>query len=168
MRVPPRPQLDDVLLSNNPKPTSKTGWAKLSQREYDFVTWDFGVASWSIACNRDRVGPGSVGWIHRADGSFGHLAGLIVFDDTPSSVREPGGTVDHCTGILWRLPREWWIDGARVALHPAWSGRAPFGATRRFRNGEQLKIQDRDVLWEMLHPVARDWVEAEVASLQGP
>lgn len=85
-----RTQLDDVLLSNNPKPTTKTGWAKLSQREYDFVTWDFGPASWSVACNRDRVGPGTVGWIHRAwrsirRGRGGRHSGLPDASGTESS-----------------------------------------------------------------------------------
>lgn len=34
-------RLSDVLLSNNPHPTGKTGWTKLSHREYDLLTWDY-------------------------------------------------------------------------------------------------------------------------------
>jgi hypothetical protein len=125
-----------MSFGNNPHPSGKTGWTQLSHREYDLRTWDYGEGNWSVTCNRQRVGPGTLGWIHRADGSHGHLAGLIVFTDVPQPQDEPGGTAYYGDGWLWRLPREWWIDGARVSAQHGWSGRALFGPTRRFRTAK--------------------------------
>jgi hypothetical protein len=156
-------QLSDVLLANNPKPTAKTGWSNLSRREYDVLSHDHGSGNWSVACNLERIGPGTVGWIYRADGSFGHLAALIVFEDQPYPLKEPGGVVHYCDGLLWRLPREWWVDGARIRLDAGWSGRSPFGKMQRFRNGEELKAPDRAVLFTMLHPVAKMWLADQLA-----
>lgn len=150
-------QLSDVLLGNNPQPTAKTGWSKLSERAYDVLSHDYGPGDWSVACNLERIGIGTVGWIYRSDGSYGHLAAMIIFDGEPYSMQEAGGIAHYCDGLLWRLPREWWVDGARIG--PAgWSGRSPFGKLRRFRNGEELKTADRAVLFSMLHPVARHWL----------
>lgn len=160
-------QLNDVLLGNNPRPTPQSAWSRVSHREYDLLTWDYNPGSWSVACHLSRIGPGTVGWIYRADGSYGHVAGLIVFSDLPYQQKEPGGTAHYCDGLLWRLPREWWIDGARVHVDKRWSGRAPFGEVRRFRNGEYLRPNDRQILWNLLHPVAREWIEDKVRSL-GP
>jgi hypothetical protein len=159
-------RLNDVLLGNNPRPTAQTAWSKLSHREYDLLTWDYGHGSWSLGCNAGRIGPGTVGWIYRSDGSYGHLAGLIIFMGLSKQYSEPGGPVNYCDGWLWRLPREWWIDGARVRVDKRWSGRAPFGDVRRFRNGEYLKSHDREVLWDLLHPVAREWIEDKVRNLR--
>lgn len=158
--------LQDVLLTNNPHPTPQTAWSKLSHRAYDLLTWDYGPGGWSLACNIPQIGPGTTGWICRSDGSHGHLAGLIVFDDQPYEELEPGGPVHYCDGWLWRLPREWWIDGARIGTDPRWAGRAPFGEVRRFRNGERLKQTHREVLWDLLHPVAREWIGDKVRHLR--
>lgn len=155
-------RLHDVLLGNNPRPTKMSGWHRLSQRRYDLAAWDYGPSNWNIACNVARIGPATVGWIHRSDGSHGHLAGLIVFTHKPDPVAEPGGSTHYCDGLLWRLPREWWIDGARVTAHPAWTNRAPFGPTRRFRNGEELSASCRAVLASLLHPVAREWLDVMI------
>jgi hypothetical protein len=87
------PQLAKVLPGNNPSPTSKTGWSKLSGREFDLLSFDYGQDGWSIACNQTLIGPGTIGWIYRSDGSFGHLAGLIMFECRPKGHKEPGGTV---------------------------------------------------------------------------
>jgi hypothetical protein len=156
--------LDHVLLGNNPSPTAKTGWSKLSGRVYDLVTWDYGPSDWSVTCNLKNVGPGTVGWIYRSDGSFGYIAGLIVFSSTPQPQQEAKGVVHYCEGLLWRLPREYWIDVARVSAHKAgWSGRSPFKTVKRFANGEQLKTPDKLILWDLLHPVAQAWISSEVS-----
>lgn len=155
-------QLSDVLLGNNPHPTPHSAWIKASHRTDDLLSWDYGLSNWSIACNIGRIGPGTVGWIYRTDGSYGHLAGLIVFSDRPWPENEPGGVVHYCDGWLWRLPREWWIDGARVHADKDWSGRAPFGNIRRFRNGESLNPGDRAILAKLLHPVALGWIATTV------
>jgi hypothetical protein len=161
---PKQSQLANVLLGNNPSPTAKTGWSKVSGREFDLLSFDYGPGDWSIACNQKLIGPGTVGWIYRSDGSFGHLAGLIIFDGVPLPQTEPGGAVDYCSGMLWRLPREWWVDGARIASRGWPAKRAPFGTrTRRFRNGESLSEVEEAVLWNELHEVARDWLLANVA-----
>lgn len=159
-------RLDNVLLGNNPSPTSKTAWSNRSGREYDLLTWDYGDGGWSVECNLGRIGPGTVGWIYRADGGWGHVAGVIVFDGSPYAAKERGGTSHYCDGVMWRLPLEWWIDGARVQL-AGWSHRAPFAATgvRRFRNGESLQAHDVEVLEHLLHPVAMDWLRGTRAEV---
>lgn len=160
----PDSRLANVLLGNNPRPTSKTGWSKLSGREVDIASFDYGEYDWSVACNQSRIGPGTVGWIYRSDGSYGHLAGLIVFSDDPQTEQEPGGDVDYCAGLLWRLPREWWVDGARIASRGWPAKRAPFGTrARRFRNGERLDESEARLLRKELHRVAQDWLLAQVA-----
>ena len=121
------------------RPISKTGWSNLSGREFDLLSLDYGHDAWSIACNQTLIGPGTIGWIYRFDGTFGHLAGLIVFDGRPKGHKEPGGTVHYCAGMLWRLPLEWWVDAARIAASGRPTCRAPFGGSaRRFRNGERM------------------------------
>lgn len=160
--------LSDVLLGNNPSPTTKTGWSKRSGREYDLLTWDYGPMSWSVECNLSRIGRGTVGWIHRTDGSWGHIAGIIVFDGESEDVDELGGASHYHKGVLWRLPIEWWIDGARIHL-AGWSARAPFGGSkvRRFRNGESLNASDVAVLERLLHPVAVAWLAERRAAVGG-
>jgi hypothetical protein len=76
----------------------------------------------------------------------------------------PGGTVWYVPGALFPLPREWWIDGARLHL-AGWPQRAPFGAGatgRRmavFRSGEALPQDAVELLDIYLHAVAREWVQ---------
>lgn len=161
-----REQLSDVLLGNNPSPTAKTGWTRRSGRTYDLLTWDYDWGSWSIACNKERISLGTIGWIYRSDGSFGHLAGLIVFGEETSDEGRGARRVYYRSGWLWRLPREWWVDGARIAAHPDWAGRAPFGAVRRFRNGEELRSRHREIVWQHLHPIAQEWVERTVQDMR--
>jgi hypothetical protein len=117
-------------------------------------------------CNRPRVGPGTVGWIYVADGRYGYLTGLIVFNEYPVETLHDNAAVHYCGGHLWRLPREWWIGGARVRLAPDWSGRGPFSRQARIQNGEELRDGDHRVLRELLHPVAREWIDGKVAGLR--
>ena len=90
----PRTRLAHVLLSNKPKPDFKGGWPAMSHRNYDVREADYDTDDgWSLACDVDRVGAGTVGWIHRADGAFGHLAALIVFDGRIRARREHGNKI---------------------------------------------------------------------------
>jgi hypothetical protein len=160
-----RTRLDHVLLASNPSPDLKGGWSAMSRRSYDVRTADFSEHDdWSLACNVDRVGAGTVGWIHRADGSFGHLAALIVFAGRTWTQKEHRSELTYSSGTLWRFPAEWWVDGARIAAS-GWSGRAPYGRHRRFRNGEKIEPSDVHVLRLLLHPVARTWLEATVTAV---
>jgi hypothetical protein len=164
-------QLSDVLLGNNPHPHPQHGgWPKLAGRSYDLLEWDYGYGSWSVGCNLDRIGKGTLGWIYRADGSWGRLAGLIVFGtDEAESVREKRGVVHYQNGWLWRLPLEWWIDGARIHESGWTKRRAPFGGEiRHFQNGVSLDINDVDVLWRLLNPVAQEWVNATISEVADP
>jgi hypothetical protein len=160
--------LRDVLLGNNPT-FRESGRQKRARRTYDIVEWDYGFSSWALACNHARIGIGTVGWIHRADKSWGHIAGLIVFNSSTSQkVSEKGGLVHYRSGWLWRLPREWWIDDAMIK-GAGWSTRAPFGGTvRRFRNGEALRNADANIAWKLLHPVAQEWIESTVWYVEDP
>jgi hypothetical protein len=114
-----------MLFASNPNPDFKAGWSALSGRSYDVRSADYSDDDdWSLACNIDRAGAGTVGWIHRADGSFGHLAALIVFHGYTRTLKEHGNEITYSSGNLWRLPAEWWIDGARITAS-RWSGARP-------------------------------------------
>jgi hypothetical protein len=60
------------------------------------------------------------------------------------------------------FPPEYRIDGARIELNPAWSGRAPFGAKALFRSGEELQQSDYLVIARQMHPMVMDWIEMTV------
>jgi hypothetical protein len=154
----------DVILGCNPNPVPGTsGWSERTGRVFDVFDEDYGPGDWSLSCHdgvvsnsRRVVGPGTVGWVHRSDGAWGHLAGVIVFNGDP---RLEADDEVYCDGVMFRFPVEWWIPGEDINT-AGWSNRAPWGDTtpRRYRNGEELKTADAAVLQRLLHPVALDWV----------
>lgn len=153
--------LEDVLLASNKLATA--GWAAKAQRQFDVLLSDYGDGGWSLACNWTRIGPGSIGWIIRADQAWGHVAGCLAVDGDPYTVKEKGGPVWYAEGTIFPWPREWWIDGAR--LHVAgWTG-APFGLTRagkraaRFQSGVTLNLHSLDLIEQLAHPVAIEWAD---------
>lgn len=153
--APSRSRLDHLLLGS--APGSNGSWAQRNGRTYDVRTDDFGDSDYSVSVNIDRVGPGTVGWIVHFDGSFGKIAGVIVFygqgDDQPGDRYEQGR--------LWPLPSEYWIDGARLQLL-GWEG-APFhDGPRRFRNGQTVKPGNVALLLRHIALPVREWMDAEV------
>jgi len=154
--------LDDILLGSNKN--ASTGWSAVADRHYDITLDNYGTGGWSVAWNVDKVGGRTIGWIVRADGNWGHVAGLLAVTAEPQPQVEPYGTVHYVPGVLFPLPREWWIDGARLNL-AGWPRRSPFGVSRhgtrmaRFRNGERLVAAATLLMFARLHPVAQAWVE---------
>lgn len=161
-------QLTDILLGSNKRASS--GWAASTGRSFDVLMDDYGPGNWSIACNKKRIVPGTIGWIVRSDGGWGHIAGILAITEDHEDVKEPHGTVTYARGIIFPLPREWWIDGARLHLD-GWDTRAPFGLTNaggrlaRFRAGESLDDHLVALIEQHLHSVALDWVDRGRAGL---
>lgn len=155
-------QLADVLLSSSKKAT--TGWAALTGRTYDVTLDDYGASNWSVACNLAKIDVGTIGWIARADGNWGHIAGLLAVQDQPYKQIEANGEVWYAPGVVFPLPREWWVDGARLHLG-GWPNRAPFGrgsSGRRmavFRSGESVPGSAVALIEHLLHPVVLEWVK---------
>lgn len=156
-------QLTDILLGSSKSAT--TGWAATTGRSYDVLMADYGPAEWSIGCNANRIGEGTIGWIVRSDGHWGHVAGILAVEDRYDEVEEENGLVMYVPGTLFPLPREWWIDGARLHLD-GWLARAPFGRSAsgnrlaRFRGGESLDQDLVALIEDQLHEVALEWVAA--------
>jgi len=158
--------LQHVLLGCNPNSNLQSGWSSKSLRTHDVLADAYDDrGDWSIAGNITGIGPGTIGWIYRADGSFGHPAGLIAFDGDQDEFIEHGNKITYGRGWLFPLPWEWWVDGARISAS-TWSGRAPFGKIRRFRKGERISTADAAVLRNLLHPVARIWIDHAVHALR--
>jgi hypothetical protein len=55
--------LADILLSSNKY--AQTGWAAKTGRYWDITLSDYGPGDWFVACNVDKVGPGTIGWSRR-------------------------------------------------------------------------------------------------------
>lgn len=161
-------QLSDILLGSNKD--SGRGWAQVAARSFDVLLSDYGKGSWSVGCNLERIDRGTIGWIVRSDGGWGHLAGVLAVDGPPAPEREPGGTVHYAPGLLFPFPREWWIDGARLNL-AGWPSAAPFGSKRtggrmaQFRSGQELHRDGLRLIESRLHPLLLDWVEQRRGSL---
>lgn len=157
-------RLTDVILGCNPAPTSGgRGWGGRTRRVCDIDGEAYGPGAWSLSChdgvihNSTRVvGPGTLGWIYRSDGGWGHLAGLIGFTGHPYLAAD--GEV-YCEGVLFPLPTEWWLPGEDINA-AGWSNRAPWGDTTptRFQNGQELVTADISVLEGLIHPAVRAWV----------
>jgi hypothetical protein len=157
--------VSDVLLGCNPAPAPGTGgWSGRTGRVFDMLLEDYGPGDWSLSCHdgvlrnsRRVVGPGTIGWIYRSNGDWGHLAGIAVFIDQPHL--EVDGEV-YCDCTLFPLPVDWWLEGDEINA-AGWSNRAPWGDTtpRRCQNGEELSAADTALLERLIHPVARAWVQ---------
>lgn len=170
-------QLENVLLGNNPYTDTSQGWAAKSGRTYDLNTVDYVVeGAWSIAANRKRIGAGTVGWIRRPSdpwhqstpaARWGFIAGVVVFtSDQPTDIDDDGGAngVIYYPGPIWRFPREWWIDGARINLSGWGDKAAPFGSDvpPQFASGRRIDPQDAKILYDLVHPVAFEWIDYTV------
>lgn len=154
-------QLTDVWLGSNSQ--AKTGYALEAPRGgFDISTASYERAGWSIACNHDQIDRGTIGWIFRADGSWGHMAGLIAFTGPPE---EDGPNLHYAKGQLFPLPREWWLDGARMQLND-WGTSPPFGLGKKgvrvvqLQAGQAVPSNHTKAMTDHLHPVAREWIAA--------
>ena len=67
------------------------------------------------------------------------------------------------------MPPDMWIDGDDIANDPGWSGAAPFNPNKpkNRTNGEVWLPGDAQVLRDLLHPVARLWLDTRSAELRG-
>ncbi len=156
--------LSDVLLGSNWNAT--TGWSATAGRSYDIALAHYSTkARWSVACNLNRIDAGTIGWIIRADGTWGHVAGLLAVSGPPKPIREAGGTVHYVPGLLFPLPRDWWLDGARLQLD-GWQTAAPVGLSAagnrmaRFQGGQVLDGAHVALIEQHLLPVALDLIES--------
>lgn len=112
--------------------------------------------------NIDRIGPGTVGWIVHRDGSFGAVAGVIVFFGGAENVGDRDG-IQYEKGRLWPLPHEYWIDGARLQLL-GWRG-APFKTgPSRFQNGTTVRLENLALLMKQVALPVKEWMVSEVAA----
>ena len=149
-----RTQLDHVLLGSTPGERSR--WAQATGRTYDIRVDEYGRQDYSVSVNIDRIGPGTIGWICHRDGGLGALAGVIVFDSTDVE-DEPDSGVSYKSGLIWPLPREYWIDGGRL-LARGWDG-APFKiGPSQFQNGSAAKPDNVKIIYKELAPVVKDWL----------
>ena len=122
----------------------------------------YGPSDVAVAVNRSRIGLGTVGWMVHADETFGCVSGLAIFDGRVSDTREHE---DGRLGVLVHpLPREYWIDGARIRLS-GWEKSAPFaGRSRRFSDGTTITAGNARVLRDLLATPVREWLDLHTAS----
>lgn len=154
MAPPTNTQIAHVLLGSTPSQTST--YALATGLTYDIRTDVYGPGPYTLRVNHKRVGDGTIGWVCHRDGSYGVIAGVMVFDGTPVH-REPGG-LEYKDGLLWPLPSDYWIDGARIRLE-GWSGAAPFKPSpSRFQNGVSVSEADAEILLRLCAPPVRDWL----------
>lgn len=147
--------LTDVWLGS--RPGDKGTWAATTGRTYDVRTDRYGRSTYSLAANWARIGAGTTGWICHRDSSHGMVAGLFAFDGGPEFIEDG---IRYLPGIVFPLPRDWWIDGARIRLARKWMPSGPFReAPNRFQNGMNVPDVDAAVLRHHLHPVAQEWIE---------
>ncbi len=140
---PSRPQLTDIVLGSNPNTESR--YTQRTGEHADIAEVDFiADGTWSIACNLDRVGPGTIGWIARqGEGGNPPLAGVIVCTSVPElweDTDDEGNPVAEWY-VEGRLHGGLWVSGDDIAAAGWPDRRAPWGrtATRQFQNGESIK-----------------------------
>ncbi|MCE3554520.1 hypothetical protein LWC33_24060 [Pseudonocardia sp. RS11V-5] len=151
-------QLTDVILSCGPEATLEVGWSGVTQRVCDVDKVDAGPASWQVKVNRARVGPGTIGWIHRwRDG--GRLAALIQFTSEPYEEQEARGTIHYCDGILHHLSEP--VASHLITSATGWTNKAPYttNRARRFNDGVMLKYEEVQVLAGLLAPADLAWLQ---------
>jgi hypothetical protein len=149
-----RSRLDHVMLGSAPGPSSR--WAQATGRTYDIRVDTYGQAGYSVSVNIDRIGKGTIGWICHRDGSFGAIAGIIIFSGI-SGQPDPNTDLHYEKGLLWPLPREYWIDGARLQLR-GWQG-SPFKpAPNQFQNGQEIRRENVVLLYNQLAGAVKDWL----------
>lgn len=158
-------QVDYILLQCNPNPDPTKGWSRRTGRTYDIFSSDYEPdGDWSVAVNRRRIGPGTVGLIVRNNGDrLPPVVGCIVVTSTVYGVHEKE-VVYYADGPTWRWPTEYEVDGADLAA-AGWPNVAPWGATTptRFANGQKLTPDQVKIFESVAHPVVLDWIDLKVA-----
>lgn len=158
--------LDHVMLGSNPTANIRAGrgWPSLAGRLWDVRQERGRRSAWSLACHfrsDQRVGVGTIGWIHRWAGhGFGALEALIVFDSVPRPEREQltGNEIWYCSGRLRRLSSP--VAGERILAEPDWSGAAPYTRrrARQFASGTSVSEEDAQVMARLLDASDRAWL----------
>lgn len=156
-----RPQLSNVLIGANPNAQKLDGWSYRTQRAYDVGSGERFEenAKYAITVHIDRVGAGTVGWVHRFTGGVGELAAVCVFNGRPQPEQEPNGTVFYARCHLWVLPAALRSTGAEIQA-AGWSTSPPYGdlANQRFANGVSISERNFAVLRALVDPRIHAWL----------
>jgi hypothetical protein len=165
-----RPQLANVLIGANPNAQQREGWSNKTQRSYDVgpVERIEDDARYAITVNVDRVAAGTVGWVHRFNGSDGELAAVCVFTGPQKEKSEPKGVVAYAPGTLWVLPTSLRLMGTEIQAG-GWSTSPPYGdlTNQRFANGVVVNDENLAALRRLLDPRVLAWVLGQVAARAG-
>lgn len=153
-------QIYDVLLGSDR--SADNPWAKRHGFMDDITLLDYGFSSWSVSCNLAKIDNGTIGWIYRSDGNWGHIAGIMAIN----GVAEERGDCHYAKGAVFPLPRDWWLDGARLHMEGWNKLHAPFGMPgghriARIQNGVSIARDSMRAISKLLHPVAMEWVLAK-------
>lgn len=155
-----RPQLPDIVLGSNPNIESR--YTQRTGEHADIADVDFiADGTWSIACNLDRIGAGTIGWIARQGGGGNPpLAGVIVCTSVPELWEDTDADGNPIAEwyVEGRLHGGLWVPGDDIATAGWPDRRAPWGrtATRQFQNGESIKPGElRSLLAATTESVAR-------------
>ena len=99
---------------NTMNPNPKSRWSRRTGLQADIAEVDlYEDGDWSIACNRNQVGPGTIGWIARQGGDPNpSLGGFIVCADVQRSVEERGSNGS--------VSVEWYVDGRIHGAFGSW------------------------------------------------
>jgi hypothetical protein len=161
------------MLGSNPDPLYIDGWSLKTGRAFD-VARDVAEyepeMGYSLSCHWDRVGPGTVGWVHRSNRADGHMVAVIVFSGRIDEIDETSPKtgivtpVKYGVGALRRLAEPDWIPGRRISSDPRWSGRAPYcdPRRRRFQNGMSVLPGEAALLLDLLPVDVRTWLDSEI------
>lgn len=164
-RSRPRTRLTEVLFGSNYTAASRYTTATGEMADIADVGYEEGW--WSLACNLDRVGNGTIAFFAgQGDGGSPPLAGFMVVTGDPeeSDLLDVSGlpVVDADGNPLtqWYVPGRihgWsdamWVPGADIGAAGWPANRSPWGANvRQFRNGEQLTPDLVRIVLSVLEP----------------
>jgi hypothetical protein len=133
------------MFGSNPTPDSR--WTQTTGAQADIATVGYVEdGHWSVSCNQDRIGPGTVAIFARSGaGGLPPLAGFMVCTDDPVEydVLNVDGDVEtqwYVEGRIHGWPEDLWVQGSAIEAAGWPVTRSPWGtnAVRQFRNGEQL------------------------------
>lgn len=162
-----RTTLEHVMLSSNPQHGSR--WAdRTGYPPADIAT--VGAArdgNWSVSCNLDKIGPGSMAWIARYQGvGKPVLAGFLVPDDYPyEDPTDPGEW--YVTGILCGWSPQLWVPGATIVAAGWATNQAPFGDRPQFANGRRVMSGDLKALLSTIDPSILDYIGDQFERVNG-
>lgn len=168
-QLPPRsrlrPRLTEVLFGSNH--TTASRYTTTTGEVADIAEVGYVEGWWSLACNLDRVGEGTIAFFARqGDGGSPPLAGFMVVTGDPeeSDVHDAHGQrvldADGNPLTQWYVPGRihgWsealWVPGADIATAGWPANRSPWGTNiRQFRNGEQLTPDLVRIVLSVLEP----------------